>query len=89
MSNRGIITTYSIDKDYFVYGDAYRLKLGVNNYVNAICIKVEDDSVTFGYYNKGSFDIITLTLNDLMFSNSYDIRQLEVDYENGAFKFEL
>lgn len=88
MSNRGIITTYSIDKDYFVYGDAYRLKLGVNNYVNAICIKVEDDSVTFGYYNKNAFESLKLSLSQLMYGNSYEIRKLKVDYKDGEFKFE-
>lgn len=87
MSNRGIVVEYKIDKNYFKYGEAYRLKLGVNNYVNTICIKVEDDKVSFGYHNKSSFDIITLTLGDLMFRNSYDIRRLKVDYEHGVFEF--
>lgn len=89
MSNRGIITTYSIDKDYFVYGDAYRLKLGVNNYVNAICIKVDDNSVTFGYYNKNAFESLRLSIDQLMYGNRYEIRRLMVDYAYGEFKFEV
>lgn len=89
MGNRGIIVEYKIDKNYFKYGEAYRLKLGVNHYVNAICTNVEDDKVTFGYHNKDSFDILTLTLSDLMYRNGYDIRRLKVDYEHGVFKFEL
>ena len=77
----------SIDKKYFVYGDVYRLKLGTNRYVNAICIEVNDASVKFGYHNKESFDIIELSIGTLMYGNNYDIKRLKVDYENGVFKF--
>ena len=88
MSLRGIIVGYRIDRSFFKYGDAYRLKLGTNYYVNAICIKVEDTKVTFGYYNSKSFDILELDVDTLMYYNSYNICRLHVDYENGKFSAE-
>lgn len=84
---QGIKVTYAIDREYFKYGEAYRLKLGTNKYVHAICINIEDDSVTFAYYSNqvGQHIELKLTLDELMYSNSYDIVKLTADYKDGKF----
>lgn len=84
---QGIKLKYYIDKEYFVYGEAYRLRLGTNKYVKMLCIDVKDDEITLMYHNKEIDEVIKLTLNtnDLMYNNSYDIVKLIEDYGDGVF----
>lgn len=94
MSNfgQGILTEYKIDKDYFKEGDAYRLKINGHGYVNAICTRVRDKQVEFGFHNakvepvqQEEFMVIKITIDELMYNNSYDIIRLKADYNNGKF----
>lgn len=81
----GIITTYSIDKDYFEVGESFRLHISTNNFRNAILTSVTDNKVVFMYWQNGEMQILELTVDDLMYRNHYDIIKLKPDYEDGKF----
>lgn len=84
---QGIVTTHSIDKDYFEIGEAYRLHISTNNFKNALLIDADNNRVVFNYLDKGSIQTLELTVEDLMYRNNYDIIKLKPDYNDGRFGY--
>lgn len=87
MGKQGIIVEYKIDRKYFKVGGAYRLRLGVNKYVHAVCTAVTDKSIVMAHFSENEFHYTELSIHDLMYSNNYEIYKLTEDYKDGKFEF--
>ena len=87
MSN-GIIAT-SLCPKYFEVGAAFRLKVGTNDYRNAILVKYSNERVTFKSYDRVKEKIVefSLFINDLMYHNDFELIKLVPDYENGKVSY--
>lgn len=90
---KGLIKTYSFDKDYFEIGVAYRLheKSKPNVYVNALLKGMTDDTLTFitvpksNTYPTGE---IIISISDLWGYCRWEIARLKTDYKDGTFSSE-
>jgi len=83
----GILVKYTIDKDYFELGEAYRIKISTNNFKNCLLTEVSDDKVKFTYYDKGNLSVIEYNISDLRFRNLWIVK-LKEDYKDGKFSVE-
>ena len=88
MSN-GIITTHKLCPHYFEVGAAFSVRVNTNDYRNAILIKYSEDQVTFKLFEPKGSKIVdfTLTIDDLMYRNSFELFKLKRDYEDGEFSY--
>lgn len=83
----GILVKYTIDKDYFELGKAYRIRLSSNNFKHCLLIEVSDDKVKFAYYDKGNLSVIEYNISDLRFRDLWIVK-LKEDYKDGKFSVE-
>jgi hypothetical protein len=89
---QGVITKQLINKDYFILGDAYRLHIGTNHFVNAILREVGDDYVEFDYLDipglNGTIKCANhtfkrYTCSELFRCDDTDIVHMTPDYAEG------
>ena len=84
---KGINVAYSLDPKYFEVGCAY--KMLVNREVKiGLLTKYEKECVAFKILEKGDVVDLILTLDQLMFHDSYSLVKMKPDYENGVFSNE-
>jgi hypothetical protein len=81
--NRGIVISYSFNKDYFQIGSAYQIHIESNVYRTAVLINCSDTELEFCTFdNTGKMDDLTISLDDIKFTK-YEITKMILDYKDG------
>lgn len=82
--SKRVITKPRFDLEYFKVGDAFQVRLGENNYVNAILTAAESTKIKFSYLADGIISHKIYTCEDVMYLEPISIIKLTPDYDNGT-----